>query len=75
MPVPDSMVLITDKFWGPAGAENAISSVHLRLAEAISALQDKRDTLTAKVRMGGCGGWGGVPDSASCPTGRLRSSP
>lgn len=50
--VPDSMVLITDKFWGPSGAENVIGSVHLWLAEAISALQDNRDTLTAKVRAG-----------------------
>lgn len=50
----DSMVLITDKFWGPAGAENVIGSVHLWLAEAIDALQDNRDTLTAKV-IQGCG--------------------
>ncbi|XP_013363571.1 PREDICTED: glypican-1 [Chinchilla lanigera] len=50
----DSMVLITDKFWGPAGAENVISSVHMWLAEAINALQDNRDSLTAKV-IQGCG--------------------
>lgn len=50
----DSMVLITDKFKGPAGAENVIGSVHLWLAEAINALQDNRDTLTAKV-IQGCG--------------------
>ncbi|KAB1278901.1 Glypican-1, partial [Camelus dromedarius] len=50
----DSMVLITDKFWGPAGAESIMGSVHLWLAEAISALQDNRDTLTAKV-IQGCG--------------------
>lgn len=43
------MVLITDKFWGPSGAENAIGSVHMWLAEAINALQDNKDTLTAKV--------------------------
>lgn len=68
-PVPDSMVLITDKFWGPVGAENVIGSVHLWLAEAINALQDNRDTLTAKVRAGGCGQHGrGVPDMASCPS-------
>lgn len=48
-PLPDSMVLITDKFWGPSGAENAIGSVHMWLAEAINALQDNKDTLTAKV--------------------------
>lgn len=54
------MVLITDKFWGPAGAENVIGSVHLWLAEAINALQDNRDTLTAKVRAGGAAGEGGV---------------
>lgn len=45
----DSMVLITDKFWGPSGAENVIGSVHMWLAEAINALQDNKDTLTAKV--------------------------
>lgn len=45
----DSMVLITDKFWGPSGAENIISSIHVWLAEAINALQDNRDLLTAKV--------------------------
>lgn len=50
----DSMVLITDKFWGPAGAESVIGGVHMWLAEAISALQDNRDTLTAKV-IQGCG--------------------
>ncbi|KAM5229149.1 glypican-1 [Ctenodactylus gundi] len=50
----DSMVLITDKFWGPSGAETVIGSVHLWLAEAIIALQDNRDSLTAKV-IQGCG--------------------
>ncbi|XP_006893495.1 PREDICTED: glypican-1 [Elephantulus edwardii] len=50
----DSLVFITDKFWGPSGAENVISSVHMWLAEAISTLQDNKDTLTAKV-IQGCG--------------------
>ncbi|XP_077874516.1 glypican-1 [Ictidomys tridecemlineatus] len=50
----DSMVLVTDKFWGPSGAESVIGSVHMWLAEAISALQDNKDTLTAKV-IQGCG--------------------
>nr|XP_003421197.1 glypican-1 [Loxodonta africana] len=50
----DSMVLITDKFWGPSGAESVISSVHIWLAEAINTLQDNKDTLTAKV-IQGCG--------------------
>ncbi|XP_040828422.1 glypican-1 [Ochotona curzoniae] len=50
----DSMVLITDKFWGPSGAETVIGSVHLWLAEAINTLQDNKDTLTAKV-IQGCG--------------------
>ncbi|KAM9248251.1 glypican-1 [Dugong dugon] len=50
----DSMVLITDKFWGPSGAESVISSVHMWLVEAINALQDNKDTLTAKV-IQGCG--------------------
>ncbi|XP_024210935.1 glypican-1 isoform X2 [Pan troglodytes] len=50
----DSMVLITDKFWGTSGVESVIGSVHTWLAEAINALQDNRDTLTAKV-IQGCG--------------------
>ncbi|XP_059134131.1 glypican-1 [Peromyscus eremicus] len=50
----DSMVLITDKFWGPSGAENVIGSIHMWLAEAINNLQDNKDTLTAKV-IQGCG--------------------
>ncbi|XP_046282696.1 glypican-1 isoform X2 [Marmota monax] len=50
----DSMVLVTDKFWGPSGAESVIGSVHMWLAEAINALQDNKDTLTAKV-IQGCG--------------------
>lgn len=50
----DSMVLITDKFWGPSGAENVIGSVHMWLAEAINALQDNKDTLKTKVFQG-CG--------------------
>uniref|UniRef100_A0A8C6EPH9 Glypican-1 n=1 Tax=Marmota marmota marmota TaxID=9994 RepID=A0A8C6EPH9_MARMA len=48
----DSMVLVTDKFWGPSGAESVIGSVHMWVAEAINALQDNKDTLTAKVRAG-----------------------
>lgn len=60
-PVPDSTVLITDKFRGPSGAERVLGSVHVWLAEAINTLRDNRDTLTAKVRAGGCGGRGGVP--------------
>uniref|UniRef100_A0A2K5UZ91 Glypican-1 n=1 Tax=Macaca fascicularis TaxID=9541 RepID=A0A2K5UZ91_MACFA len=50
----DSMVLITDKFWGTSGVESVIGSVHTWLAEAINVLQDNRDTLTAKV-IQGCG--------------------
>ncbi|XP_062959922.1 glypican-1 [Cynocephalus volans] len=50
----DSMVIITDKFWGPSGAESVIGSVHMWLAEAINTLQDNKDTLTAKV-IQGCG--------------------
>uniref|UniRef100_A0A8I3WBP0 Glypican-1 n=1 Tax=Callithrix jacchus TaxID=9483 RepID=A0A8I3WBP0_CALJA len=50
----DSMVLITDKFWGASGVESVIGGVHMWLAEAINSLQDNRDTLTAKV-IQGCG--------------------
>ncbi|XP_007532067.1 glypican-1 [Erinaceus europaeus] len=44
----DSMALITDKFWGPAGAASVLGGVHVWLAEAINALQDNRDLLAAK---------------------------
>lgn len=54
------MVLITDKFWGPSGAESVIGGVHYWLAEAVNALQDNSDTLTAKVRRGGEQGAGGA---------------
>ncbi|XP_077011745.1 glypican-1 [Tamandua tetradactyla] len=50
----DSMVLITDKFGGPLGAESVMGSVHVWLAEGIDALQDNKDTLMAKV-IQGCG--------------------
>lgn len=53
------MVLIMDKFWGPSGAESVIGGVHYWLAEAINALQDNSDTLTAKVRQEGSRGQGG----------------
>lgn len=76
VPGPDSMVLITDKFWGPTGAENVIGSVHLWLAEAINALQDNKDTLTAKVRAGGCRGEGRVaPDMVWRPSRTPAFSP
>uniref|UniRef100_A0A2K6K1G1 Glypican-1 n=1 Tax=Rhinopithecus bieti TaxID=61621 RepID=A0A2K6K1G1_RHIBE len=39
-------------FWGTSGVESVIGSVHTWLAEAINALQDNRDTLTAKVGVG-----------------------
>ncbi|XP_066136196.1 glypican-1 [Saccopteryx bilineata] len=70
----DSMVLITDKFWGPSGAESVIGNVHLWLAEAINTLQDNRDTLTAKV-IQGCGNPKVNPHSAGSeekqPRGKL----
>lgn len=45
----DSMELITNKFWGPAGAESTMGGLHLWLAEAISTLRDNKDALMAKV--------------------------
>lgn len=77
-PMPDSMVLITDKFWGPSGAESVIGSVHMWLAEAINALQDNRDSLTAKVRLEVLVGMEGLPQhhpgwlkGPCCPPGSL----
>ncbi|XP_049629178.1 glypican-1 [Suncus etruscus] len=50
----DSMALVTDKFWGPSGAESVMGSVHIWLAEAVNALRDSQDTMMAKV-IQGCG--------------------
>lgn len=61
------MVLITDKFWGPSGAETVIGNVHIWLAEAINALQDNKDTLTTKVCEGRGLGAGTVSIGGSVP--------
>lgn len=51
------MALVTDKFWGPSGAESIMGSVHIWLAEAVNALRDSQDTLMAKVRQEGNPSW------------------
>ncbi|KAM4836506.1 glypican-1 [Thomomys bottae] len=67
----DSTVLITDKFWGPAGAKHVLGSVHVWLAEAIDALQDNKDTLMAKV-IQGCGNPKVNPQSSGAEERRHR---
>lgn len=70
------MVLITDKFWGPSGAESVIGGVHYWLAEAINALQDNSDTLTTKVWQGESSGQGrGAPGCGFVPVGTSVCSP
>ncbi|XP_074120277.1 glypican-1 [Sminthopsis crassicaudata] len=50
----DSMLLVADKFDGQTSVESTIGTIHVRISEAIAALQDNKDTLTAKVFQG-CG--------------------
>lgn len=51
----DSMALITDKFWGPAGSASVLGGLHVWLADAINTLQDNKDQLATKVAQN-CGG-------------------
>ncbi|XP_020861243.2 glypican-1 [Phascolarctos cinereus] len=50
----DSMLLVADKFDGQTSVESTMGTIHVRISEAITALQDNKDTLTAKVFQG-CG--------------------
>uniref|UniRef100_A0A8C8RQ75 Glypican-1 n=1 Tax=Pelusios castaneus TaxID=367368 RepID=A0A8C8RQ75_9SAUR len=50
----DSMLLVADRFDGPSNVDTVIGTIHARIAEAISNMQENRDSITAKVFQG-CG--------------------
>uniref|UniRef100_A0A8D0GHK2 Glypican-1 n=1 Tax=Sphenodon punctatus TaxID=8508 RepID=A0A8D0GHK2_SPHPU len=50
----DSMLLVADRFDGPSNVDTVIGTIHMRIAEAISNMQENRESITAKVFQG-CG--------------------
>uniref|UniRef100_A0A7M4ES04 Glypican-1 n=1 Tax=Crocodylus porosus TaxID=8502 RepID=A0A7M4ES04_CROPO len=50
----DSMLLVADRFDGPSNVDTVIGTIHTRIAEAISNMQENKDSITAKVFQG-CG--------------------
>lgn len=50
----DSMLLVADRFDGPSNVDTVIGTIHTRIAEAISNMQENRESITAKVFQG-CG--------------------
>lgn len=46
----DSLVVVADRIDGPYNVDTVIGTIHMRIAEAISNLQENKDSLTAKVR-------------------------
>uniref|UniRef100_A0A8C0QPB5 Glypican-1 n=1 Tax=Chelonoidis abingdonii TaxID=106734 RepID=A0A8C0QPB5_CHEAB len=50
----DSMLLVADRFDGPSNVDTVIGTIHTRIAEAISNMQENRESVTAKIFQG-CG--------------------
>ncbi|KFR10211.1 Glypican-1, partial [Opisthocomus hoazin] len=50
----DSLVVVADRIDGPYNVDTVIGTIHMRIAEAISNLQENKDSITAKVFQG-CG--------------------
>ncbi|NXE08279.1 GPC1 protein, partial [Lophotis ruficrista] len=50
----DSLVVVADRIDGPYNIDTVIGTIHMRIAEAISNLQENKDSITAKVFQG-CG--------------------
>ncbi|XP_053161167.1 glypican-1 isoform X2 [Hemicordylus capensis] len=50
----DSLLLVADRFDGPSNIESVIGTIHTRIAEGISNMQEHRESITAKVFQG-CG--------------------
>ncbi|XP_029471344.1 glypican-1 [Rhinatrema bivittatum] len=50
----DSMLLVMDRFDGPSNVEIVIGSIHSRISEAISNMQENKESITARVFQG-CG--------------------
>ena len=46
----DSLVVVADRIDGPYNVDTVIGTIHMRIAEAISNLQENKDSITAKVR-------------------------
>lgn len=45
------MLLVADRFDGPSNVDTVIGTIHTRIAEAISNMQENKDSITAKVRV------------------------
>lgn len=46
----DSLVVVADRIDGPYNVDAVIGTIHMRISEAISNLQESKDSITAKVR-------------------------
>lgn len=47
----DSLVVVADRIDGPYNVDMVIGTIHMRISEAISNLQENKDSITAKVRV------------------------
>lgn len=47
----DSLLLVADRFDGPSNVDVVIGTIHARIAEAISNMQENKESITAKVRI------------------------
>ncbi|XP_066477726.1 glypican-1 [Tiliqua scincoides] len=50
----DSLLLVADRFDGPSNIDTVIGTIHTRIAEGISNMQENKESITAKVFQG-CG--------------------
>ncbi|XP_026557256.1 glypican-1 [Pseudonaja textilis] len=50
----DSLLLVADRFDGPSNVDVVIGTIHVRIAEAISNMQENKESITAKIFQG-CG--------------------
>ncbi|XP_058043137.1 glypican-1 [Ahaetulla prasina] len=50
----DSLLLVADRFDGPSNVDIVIGTIHSRIAEAISNMQENKESITAKIFQG-CG--------------------
>lgn len=48
--LPDALVAVADRIDGPYNVDTVIGTIHMRISEAISNLQENKDSITAKVR-------------------------
>lgn len=46
----DSLLLVAERFDGPSNVETVIGTIHTKIAEAISNMQENKDSITAKVK-------------------------